>query len=255
MHKSEKKQPETRGEKVVFAIRRTVDWIFIVFFLLILLFCLYAIYDSALVYEEASNTGRIKEFVIEDEGKSKKIDFEHLQEVNSDVIGWIELEGTNISQPIMHGEDNNYYLSHNFEKKYSNSGGIFTDSMKSRDWSDAYTLIYGHNMNGDLMFGHLHRYHEPAFFAEHTTGVLYTPKGDYDLRVEAELVVNKDTPQIYSVIQSKTDAKIFLDYVDANANQKRALDPTRKYLALSTCQGQTNMREVVVLSYNPKEKK
>lgn len=254
MQKPEKKEVETKGERVVFAISRTVDWIFIIFFLLVLLFCLYAIYDSAMVYEEASNSGVVKEFVLEEDGL-RKIDFDSLLAVNEDVMGWIELDGTNVNQVILHGDDNNFYLSHGYDKKYAMAGSAFMDENNSRGWQDAYVLIFGHNMNDDIMFGQLRRYHEKEFFDEHHTGTLYTPDGDYALTVDAELVVNKDVDEIYSVAQSKLDASPFLNYIDTNADQKRTLDPTRKYIALSTCHGQTNMRQIVVLSYNPNAKK
>lgn len=255
MQKPEKKEKETRGERIVSAASHVVDWVFIISFLLILLFCLYAIYDSAMVYEESSNTGVVKEFVLEEEDGSRKIDFASLIAINEDVMGWIELDGTNIDQPIMHGDDNSFYLSHGYDKKYAIAGGAFMDEYNNRSWEDAYILIFGHNMNDDIMFGQLRRYHEKEFFDEHRTGTLYTPNGDYALSVDAELVINKDAGEIYSVTQSQKDATVFLNYINAHADQKRTLDPTRKFIALSTCYGQTNMRQVVVLSYDPTVKK
>lgn len=255
MQKPEKKELETRGEKIVLVASRIVDWIFIIFFLLVLLFCLYAIYDSAMVYEEASNTGMVKEFVLEDDEGMRKIDFESLLAVNEDVMGWIELEGTNVDQVVVHGSDNNYYLSHSYDKKYAIVGSAFMDESNIRGWQDAYTLIFGHNMNDDIMFGQLRRYHEKDFFDEHRTGMLYTPDGNYELSVDAEIVVNKDVGEIYSVLQSKKDATPFLNYINEHADQKRTLDPTRRFIALSTCHGQANMRQVVVVSYDPNKKK
>ncbi len=255
MRKPEKKELNTKGERVVFAINRAVDWIFIIFFLVVLLFCLYAIYDSAMVYEEVSDIGKVKEFVLEEEDGRRKIDFDSLLAVNDDVMGWIVLDGTNVDQIILHGDDNNFYLSHGYDKKYAMAGGAFMDSENSRGWDNAYILIFGHNMNDDLMFGQLRRYHEKQFFDEHQTGTLYTPNGDYALRVEAELIVDKNTSEIYSVVQSRKDATPFRNYIESHADQKRdTLDPSRKYIALSTCQGQTNMRQVVVLSYDPNAK-
>ena len=255
MRKPEKKEKETRGERIVSIASRVVDWVFIVFFLLVLLFCLYAIYDSAMVYEESSNTRVVKEYVLEEKDGSRKIDFANLTAINEDVMGWIELDGTNINQPIMHGDDNNFYLSHGYDKKYAMAGGAFMDEYNSRGWQDAYVLIFGHNMNDDIMFGQLRRYHEKDFFEEHRTGTLYTPDGDYALSVDAELVVSKDAGEIYSVQQSKKDATVFLNFISTHADQKRTLDSSRRFIALSTCHGQTNMRQVVVLSYDSNTKK
>lgn len=255
MKRPEKKELATTGERVVYAISRVVDWAYIIFFLVVLLFCVYVIYDSAMVYEEASNSGIVKEYVLEDDDGTHKIDFDSLLAVNQDVMGWIELDDTNVSQVVMHGDDNTFYLSHGYDKKYALAGSAFMDEFNSRSWEDAYILIFGHNMNDDIMFGQLRRYHEKSFFDDHRTGTLYTPEGDYALSVDAELVVNKDASEIYSVTQSKKDATPFLNYINEHADQKRTLDPKRKYIALSTCHSQTNLRQVVVLSYDPNTKK
>ena len=46
-----------------------------------------------------------------------------VQEQNSDFVGWISIEGTNIDYPVMQTVDNpNYYLKHSFEKQYSDYG-------------------------------------------------------------------------------------------------------------------------------------
>ena len=36
---------------------------------------------------------------------------EKLQEENEDIVGWIEIEGTNINYPVLQDEDNKYYLT------------------------------------------------------------------------------------------------------------------------------------------------
>lgn len=87
MKKPEKKELATTGERVVYVVSRVVDWVYIIFFLVVLLFCIYVIYDSAMVYEEASNSGIVKEFVLEDDDGARKIDFESLLAVNQDVMG------------------------------------------------------------------------------------------------------------------------------------------------------------------------
>ena len=48
-----------------------------------------------------------------------------LQEENSDIIGWIEIEGTSINYPVLQGTDNEYYMTHNYKKEKSKNGSIF----------------------------------------------------------------------------------------------------------------------------------
>lgn len=51
-------------------------------------------------------------------------DFEALHEVNSDIVGWIYLEGSEINYPIAQSEDNSYYLKHLFDKSSNSSGCV-----------------------------------------------------------------------------------------------------------------------------------
>ena len=79
-----------------------------------------------------------------------------LQALNKDTFGWIYVASTNISYPIMQGEDNDFYLSHNFNKSYQFSGSIFMDYRNSRDIEQNRNLIiYGHNMSDNTMFRQL----------------------------------------------------------------------------------------------------
>lgn len=56
------------------------------------------------------------------------IDFKSLKSVNDDVVGWIYVEAVpDINYPVVHGEDNETYLHHTYEKNYNFAGTIFVD--------------------------------------------------------------------------------------------------------------------------------
>ena len=56
-----------------------------------------------------------------------------LQEENPDIVGWLEIEGTSINYPVLQGDDNEYYMTHNYKKQKSKNGSIFL--TKDYDWS------------------------------------------------------------------------------------------------------------------------
>ena len=56
-----------------------------------------------------------------------KLSFDQLRVINPDVFGWIEVYGTKIDYPVLQGEDNKKYVSHNAEGDYSLLGAIFLD--------------------------------------------------------------------------------------------------------------------------------
>ena len=102
----------------------------------------------------------ISKFITLDETKEDNegkyvIDFEKLKEKNSDVVAWLKVNGTNIETTVVKTTDNDYYLTHNFNKEYNSAGWIFADYKNKVDGTDKNLVIYGHNMRDDSMFGSL----------------------------------------------------------------------------------------------------
>lgn len=106
-----------------------------------------------------------------------KVDFEALLQVNDDVIGWIYVEDTDISYPLLCGRDNQQYLFQSYEKKYLTAGSIFMDYRCSRDFTDSRTVIYGHNMHNGSMFGKLDKYSKDDFLLSHPFVYILFPTG------------------------------------------------------------------------------
>ncbi len=106
------------------------------------------------------------------------IDFDSLQAQNPDVCGWITVPNTNVDYPILQSnpqDDNNFYLTHNLERKYSVSGSIYIQRNNSNRFTDRNTVIYGHNMKNKTMFRTLHNFRDPKFFEENEYFTIYTP--------------------------------------------------------------------------------
>ena len=94
-------------------------------------------------------------------------DLDALREINPDIIGWILIPETNLSYPITQGENNQYYLNHTWQGTRNAMGAIFMEQTCSPDFSDFNTIIYGHRMNNETMFGTLRGYQNPDFWREH----------------------------------------------------------------------------------------
>ena len=84
-----------------------------------------------------------------------KVDFKALKERNADTIAWLRVNNTEIDYPVVKGTDNEYYLTHNFDKEYNKAGWIFADYRDKFNFTDWNIVIYGHNMKSNLMFGTL----------------------------------------------------------------------------------------------------
>ena len=91
-----------------------------------------------------------------------------LQKDNRDAVGWLNIVGTDMQYPIVQGTDNEYYMTHTFNKKKNASGAIFVDFWNAPDFSNFNTVIYGHNMQDGSMFAGLREYGKQKFFDEHS---------------------------------------------------------------------------------------
>ena len=78
--------------------------------------------------------------------------YKALYEQNNDFIGWISIEDTNISYPVMQSvDDPDFYLKHGFDKSYSDYGVPYLDDACATGLSNNLG-IYGHNMKNGTMF-------------------------------------------------------------------------------------------------------
>ncbi|MBR4306324.1 MAG: class B sortase, partial [Ruminiclostridium sp.] len=86
--------------------------------------------------------------------------FESLLAINSDVIGFIQIDGTNVSYPVVKYEDNDYYLNHDIYGNQNLSGTIMMDYRNevSREKTSDNLVIYGHNMAIGTYFAGLNEY-------------------------------------------------------------------------------------------------
>ena len=95
---------------------------------------------------------------------------------NSDCIGWLSIDGTNISYPVMHTpSEPQKYLRRNFYGKYSQSGVPFLDGRC--DIRSTNLIIYGHNMKNGTMFSDLKKYVDRDFLNAHRTVKFETTDG------------------------------------------------------------------------------
>lgn len=92
---------------------------------------------------------------------------EEFYKINSDYVGWISIQDTPISFPVVLGDDNEYYLTHDFYQKSYEYGAIFMDYRNQADFSDTHVAIYGHAARYQAMFGYLNQYLDSSFRDKH----------------------------------------------------------------------------------------
>ncbi len=99
---------------------------------------------------------------------------------NADIGGWIRIDGTSISYPVMKNAGSDYYADHNFRQQASAYGVPYFDSHNSvisPDEKNKVLIVYGNNTGDGQMFSELTAYRDADFFKEHAVvdmSTLYT---------------------------------------------------------------------------------
>lgn len=174
----------------------------------------------------------------------KKIDFENLTSLNSDVVGWITLPGTIIDYPIVHSHDNKEYLKLTFLKESNSAGSIFIDKNNSSDFSDYNTIIYGHNMKNGTMFQALGKYKDQNFYKENPYFQIYTLKDESNYKIISCYYTRYNT-DAYS--QDFTNDAEYINWLEKISNRSHykveEYDTSKKTITLSTCSGASGSGE------------
>lgn len=202
----------------------------------------YGVYDSYLVYSSAvpKSLMRAKENYGTDESGTGE-----LLESN---IAWLTVEGTGIDYPVMQGTDNDEFLNKDPYGNYSLSGSIFLDYRNSPDFSDGYSLIYGHHMAGGVMFGALDRYLKPGYLESHSKASITTKEGErHGIRLFA--VMDTDASDAMIFIPGYAGVTELMEYiVDKSAFiLPEGAGKGGRIIALSTCKFPDSTERTVVL--------
>ena len=218
----------------------------------------FVLYDTFYTQENAGNAWELLEYrpeIIEDEPVPTD-GVEELSRILPDFRAWLTVYDTTIDYPLMQGEDDLYYSSHDLYGNPSLTGAIYLAAANSEDLSDNYNLIYGHHMDNRIMFGALDSYENDEFFESHRDAIVITKTQAYDVKIFAVIMTDAYESIVYTV--GNRDLQEIYDYIElglTNAEDKNVvtyqydpsvLDGATKILALSTCADATTSGRLVV---------
>lgn len=186
---------------------------------------------------------------------SNKYNLENIAKINSDVVGWIKIENTNIDYPVMQNGD--YYLHRNIYKNYSSHGTPYLAEYCNIQYSDNL-IIYGHHMNDNSMFAQLDNYKKHSFYEDHKYIKFYsyyngkTIEKTYEVAIAFKTVVYSDKGFKYYNYTNFSDVQELNDFIENCRklefyNTGIDINYGDKLITLSTCEySQKNGRIVVV---------
>jgi len=234
------------GRKAIKLANSVVNTAVLVAVLLLLVIGGYALWDSKQVYATADPN----QYAIYKPSDDSDLSFVELQEINPDVCAWLEVYGTHIDYPIVQGNDNMRYINANAEGKYSLSGAIFLDTHCSRDFSDFSSILFGHHMEKQAMFGEIGLFKDKDYFDARRYGMLYYGGREHGLEFFAFLHADAYDSVVYKTGITEIEAQQgYLDMLFHRAKNTRDVKVTTddRIILLSTCSSDsTNGRDILV---------
>lgn len=183
------------------------------------------------------------------------IDFDALFERNPDICGWINIPNTNVDYPILQSaedEEEDFYLTHDPDKKKLFDGSIYIQKLNYKDFSDANTVIYGHNLANGGMFTQIRKYRNRQFFDEHPEITVYIPGHILTYQVYSSFIYdNRHILNSFNFIL-KEDYQNFLDQTLSPSSMTRQVrndvpvTTDDRIITLSTCNNNPSQRYLVI---------
>ena len=177
------------------------------------------------------------------------VNFDDLKKKNSDTVGWIKVEGTNINYPVVQTTDNKYYLNHSYDKTSNKAGWVFADYRNDLDNFDKNTVIYAHGRVDTTMFGSLKNILKSSWYNNKNNHIIKfsTPKENTLWQVFSVYTIEAESYYITTKFPSNEYFKEFVTTLKNRSKIEFSAIPNEndKILTLSTCKDSKGNRVVM----------
>ena len=233
-------------------MRKFVRRIFILVLFCILSFSIYNLYIIFHEYKKNKDVYKdVRKIVLKEDEKSNKDvsvensnniilgskEYTDLKARNEDFLLWIYIPGTNIDYPVVQGNNNEYYLTHDFNKNYLPSGSIFMDYRNNFE-EDNIIIVYGHHMRNKTMFGELEKFKNEKFFNGNNLIRVEYKNTTYIYEVFSVYVADLNNKDYLKVdFKDKKDKEDYLNYIKDRSlyNKDLVLTSDDNIITLYTC--------------------
>ena len=153
---------------------------------------------------------------------------ENLRLQNEDYRFWLTIEGTQIDNPVVQSDNNEFYLENDFEKNKNIAGTLFMD-YRNNSLNDKNTIVYGHHMKDGSMFGELKKFRDKDFFNENNKIIINNDENISVYEVFSVYVTDNSTDylkvsfndELYSeYLQEAINKSIHKSNIDVNVDDK-----------------------------------
>ena len=177
------------------------------------------------------------------------VDFTELLKENSDTVGWIIVNDTNINYPVVQTDNNDYYLNHAFDKTSNNAGWVYADFRDNFNIFSSNMVIYGHGRKDKIMFGSLTKSLDKNWYTKEENQIIQLSTLKYNTmwQIFSIYTVPAESYYISTDFDSNTEYAKFLGEMLNRSiyNFNVNLSTDDKILTLSTCYNDNGIRLVV----------
>ena len=177
------------------------------------------------------------------------VDFTELLKQNKDTVGWLIVNNTNINYPVVQTTNNDYYLTHAFDRSKNYAGWVFADFRNDFDSLSKNTVIYAHGRKDGVMFGSLTKTLKKNWYTNSKNQIIQfsTPKYNTMWQVFAVYKVEAESYYISTDFVTDESFEEFIDVMKSRSVYDFGVDVTKddKLLTLSTCYNDKGVRLVV----------
>ena len=175
--------------------------------------------------------------------------FSTLQEINKDTIGWLTVNNTRIDYPVVQAKDNDYYLRRDYYQNKNRHGWIFMDYRNNPDELNENTIIYGHNLANQTMFGTLRYALNSYWYKKSANQIITFNTPNENMKFQIFSIYTIPTTNDYlDITFPTTDAyQAYIDLVKVRSIYDFNIEVTTgdKILTLSTCANGNDKRLVI----------
>lgn len=175
--------------------------------------------------------------------------FSTLQEINKDTVGWLTVNNTRIDYPVVQAKDNDYYLRRDYYQNKNRHGWIFMDYRNNPDELNENTIIYGHNLANQTMFGTLRYALNSYWYKKSANQIITFNTPNENMKFQIFSIYTIPTTNDYlDITFPTTDAyQSYIDLVKGRSIYDFNIEVTTadKILTLSTCANGNDKRLVI----------
>lgn len=175
--------------------------------------------------------------------------FEKLKEINNDTVGWLTVNNTKIDYPVVQSTNNDYYLYRDYYKNKNRHGWIYMDYRNNIEDLSDNTIIFGHNLANQKMFGTLRYVTNPTWYKKSSNQIITfnTTKENMSWQIISIYKIPVTNDYLIANFSSSEEKLKFLDMIVSRSiyDFNATYDESTKIITLSTCSNGSKERLVV----------